>query len=312
MLEIRLFGSGELMYDGKKLVGFPNRVPYLLLCYLFLNRRHSYNREHLAAVFWSDYTIANSRKMLRNALWRLRQGFTTIGVPQEDYFQFDEDSIFLLPSSAFVLDVETFESAVADLQDVPGQSLTVEQAAGLEAAAALYVGDLLEGIYTDWCLYDRERLRLTYLEVLSKLMVHAGANGCYEQGIHYGIRLLAMDATWEKVHRQLMWLYWLSGDRASAFAQYKLCLQILREELAAGPTPDTQQLYELMLHDRFDPRAWLKNENQPARAAKASPEGPSQTVNLLQQELHRLKDMIEAARVKSDLIESLINDALNM
>jgi len=310
MLKIKLFGPGELNYDGKRLVGFPNRVPYLLLSYLFLNRQHHHNREHLAAVFWGDYTIANSRKMLRNALWRLRQGLSAIGIPQEDYFHFEDDSIFLLFSAPYWLDVEAFEKAANQCQDIPGQLLTHPQASALEAAAELYTGDLLEGIYEDWCLYDRERLRLMQQELLCKLMVHCGACGSYERGIRHGTRLLSVDPTWEKIHRQLMWLYWLSGDRGSALAQYKLCQQILREELSASPTHETQHQYELMLHNQFDSRTWLRHESQLTGTHKARSEGSTQTVSRLQQELLNLKEMIEETRAKSDLIERLIEDAL--
>ena len=180
----------------------------------------------------------------------------------------------------------------------------------MEAAVALYVGNLLEGIYDDWCLYDRERLRLMYQALLCKLMIFAGVNGSYDQGIRYGMRLLSMDATWEKIHRQMMWLYWLSGDHGAAIAQYKLCRQILREELSASPTPETQRQYELMLHNRFNPQTCLAEESQLSGSLRATVEGTSQAINCLQQELHRLKDMIEAARAESDLIEKMIGDVL--
>lgn len=311
MLEITMFGSGGLKYGEKKLAGFPNQVPYFLLCYLLLNRQHPHNREALAAVFWGDYSLASSRKMLRNTLWRLRQALSTAGIPLDTYFRLEEDGICFLCTSPYYLDIEAFENVATHFQDMPGQSLTISQASALESAAALYKGDLLTGIYEDWCLYDRERLRLLYQGLLCKLMVYAGVNGFYEQGIHHGLRLLNMDITWEKIHRQLMWLYWLSGDCGSALAQYKLCQQILREELSASPTPETQHQYELMLHNHFDPQMCFIEGTQNPLVDKGKEKGALQTVGSLQQELHRLKDMIDAARAKSDLIESLINDALN-
>ena len=42
------------------------------------------------------------------------------------------------------------------------EPLKSEQVAELEAAVKLYTGDLLEGLYTDWCLLERERFRLLY------------------------------------------------------------------------------------------------------------------------------------------------------
>jgi DNA-binding SARP family transcriptional activator len=311
MLEIKLFGVGEIKYCGQHVVGFPNQAPYLLLCYLLLNRAHPHNRERLAAVFWSDASVANSRKMLRNTLWRLRHGMLTAGIPVDVYFHLEEDQICFMNAQPYWLDVEIFEKATLSFQDIPGQLLTISQVTDLESAAALYVGDLMEGVYDDWCLYDRERLRLILQSLLCKLMIFYGFSGSYDQAINYGIRLLAMDNTWEKIHRQLMLLYCMSGDRSSALAQYKQCQQILHEQVGVTPMPETRLLYEKMLHNRFDPHLWLEKESPLASSNDPSPKSASQIANRIQEELRRLKSMIEATRDESDLIEKLIDDVLN-
>lgn len=313
MLEIKLFGPGELKFDGRALAGFPNQAPYLLLCYLILNRGRPQCRERLAAVFWGDSTAAAARKMLRNTLWRARQGLAALAMTAERYFHLEEDSICFLDAQPAWLDVEIFENSAQPVQDIPGQALTRQQAGDLEAAAALYTGDLLEGVYDDWCLYDRERFRLMHLNLLSKLMVFHGKCGSREQGILYGIRLLAIDKTWEKIHRQLMWLYWLAGDVGSALAQYKLCRQILWEELGVHPMPETRALYEQMLHHQFDPNSWLDGDAAPPEAAPRPASGEiTQAASRLYGEVHKLHEIIEAARSESALIEKLIDDALNL
>ena len=152
MLSLQLFGPGRARYNDRPLNGFPNQQCYLLLCYLLLNRYHPHHRERLAAVFWDEYPTATSRKYLRNALWRLRHALLSAGAPVEDYLSISDDSVSFLTSSRYRLDVEAFEMAIARCEDCPGQQLTPEQATHLEGAANLYVGDLLEGVYEDWCL----------------------------------------------------------------------------------------------------------------------------------------------------------------
>ena len=73
MLELKLFGTGQVRYFDQSLVGFPNQQACLLLCYLLLNRGRPHNRERLAAVFWDECPTDVSRKHLSQALWRLRQ-----------------------------------------------------------------------------------------------------------------------------------------------------------------------------------------------------------------------------------------------
>lgn len=308
MLEVTLFGQGKLRFGDRLVTGFPNQTPYLLFCYLLLNREHPHNRERLAAVFWGDSSTSSARKMLRNTLWRLRQALLACDIPVEHYLQYDDDSLILLNNQPMRIDVEEFQNIVLAVQDVPPQQMTPAQAAALETAASLYSGDLLENVYDDWCLYDRERLRLMYQNLLCKLMLYAGLRGNYEQGIGHGQRLLGMDSTWEKVHRQLMWLYWLAGDRGSALGQYKLCRQILREALATAPTQETQRQYDQMLHGKFDPLAWLESLH-PTRPITL-PGAERSSVSRLQSELHRLREMIEAARAESDLIEKLLDETL--
>jgi len=146
------------------------------------------------------------------------------------------------------LDVETFENAAAGCKGIAEQDLTGDQALQLEQAHTLYQGDLLEGVYDDWCLIDRERLWLLHLDILKKLMVFHSLHGNYERALAYGQQILRQDATREGVHRHLMWLYWQAGDRGAALAQYKRCVQLLQEELGVAPMAQTTQLYQAIIN----------------------------------------------------------------
>ncbi len=310
MLKVWLLGSGQARYYDRSLSGFPNQRACLLLSYLLLNRHHPHNRERLAAIFWGDYPTSTSKKYLRNALWRLRHVLQSAGVPADDYLLISDDSVSFIQTSPYWLDIEDFEKAAADTQDVSGPHLTTSQASQLETAADLYVGDLLSSIYDDWCLYDKERLRILYLSMLHKLMDYHSAEGTFERGLHCGIRILNYDNTRERVHRKLMWLHWRSGDRHAALAQYKRCQQILRDELSIRPMPATQQLYEMILHHREQSASW------PALESEISFEetDPDETVHSLTetalQKLHRLQAVIEDTSTELRQIEKLISKAL--
>jgi DNA-binding SARP family transcriptional activator len=295
VLKVRLFGKGQAYYEGHPLTGFPNQQSYLLLCYLLLNRCHHYPRERLAAVFWGEYPTSTSRKYLRNALWRLRCALQSAGTPVDEYLLISDDSISFSSSSRYWLDVQIFETTTIRYQDIPGQELTPEQVAHLEGDIDLYVGYLMEGIYEDWCLYDRERLDLLYLNTLSKLMVFHETNGTYERGLACGERILSHDNTREKVHRQMMRLYWKSGDRSAALAQYKLCAQALREALDISPMKVTSHLYLQMQCDQFDPTTWPGPHNNPLPAKIESDEA---TQLLAEQALQRL-DHLQATIVQA-------------
>ena len=54
-------------------------------------------------------------------------------------------------------------------------------------------GDLIETLYSDWCIYERDRLQLVYLAMLEKLMGYCEDRQRYPQGIAYGQRILRYD-----------------------------------------------------------------------------------------------------------------------
>ena len=318
MLELQLFGTGQARYCDYPLPGFPNQQSYLLLCYLLLNRHHPHHRERLAALFWSEYPTTSSRKYLRNALWRLRHALQSVGAPGDEYLLISDDSISFVSSSRYWLDVEAFETTITRYQDLSEQELTPEQAAHLEEAVDLYVGDLLEGVYEDWCLYDRERLSLLHLNALSKLMVFHELNGTYERGLAYGERILARDHTREKVHRQMMRLYWLLGDRNAALAQYKRCVQVLREDLGIPPMEETRLLYKRMVHSQSDPSTGsgerptsrpVRHED-PLSITIKSDDSVQPLAEHALQKLQRLQAIIEETSVELRYIERLISKAL--
>ena len=310
MLRVVLFGAGQAAFCGRSLVGFPGQQHFRLLCYLLLNRDSPQPRERLAALFWSDYPTAKSRTYLRNALWRLRQGLQTVGLLADDCLRIDDETIAFHPTSDFYLDIQQFEVSVARHLDLPGGELSAQQASCLEEAVDLYAGDLLEGIYDDWCLYDRERFRLMYLHALGKLLAYHERNESYQRGLDYGKRILARDPTRERVHRQVMRLYWLSGNQHDAIAQYNLCAQTLREELGIPPMAKTRLLHRQMVRNQFDPVAWSVQTRTPQVHLDTADESLQTLAQRVLERLQHLQAMTEETGSELTHIQRLIRKVL--
>jgi DNA-binding SARP family transcriptional activator len=159
------------------------------------------------------------------------------------------------PSAAWRLDVDAFERGYALARDIPGEDLTDHQAQSLEEAIALYCGDLLETWYQDWCIYERERLQLTYLAMLEHLMRSWEVRRLDTKGVAYGQAILRYDRARECTHRQLMRLYYLAGDRTGALRQYDRCVVALQKEFELKPSQETQALYDQIRSDRLEDAA---------------------------------------------------------
>lgn len=310
MLKVKLFGNGQATLDDRPLASFPSQQSHLLLCYLLLNSKFPHLRDQLASVFWGEYSTQASRKYLRNGLWKLRQIFEIAQTSLDEYLFVNDESVAFIRSSPYWLDVENFEMAVETCQDVRGQDLTLEQSRQLEAAVELYHGDLLEGLDYDWCIYERERLSLLHLETLGKLMAFHEVQGNFERGLAYGERILGRDNTREKVHLRMMRLYWLSGNRTTALAQYKRCAQILREELGIAPLQETTAVYQQMIHNQYVPEVQRAGQVEITNDSAKHPDVSDQKLQVLAEKallrVQVLQRMLEETNAELRQIENLL------
>ena len=231
-----------------------------------------------------------AQENLRQALWQLQavvDAHVERGEPE--VLVVEADWVHVNPAGAFWLDVAVFEEALDVTAGISGDRLDPGRAEALVGAASLYRGDLLEGCYQDWCLFERERLQNAYLTILDKLMVRCLASGAYEAGMAYGERVLRVDRAHERTHRRLMRMQYLDGDRTAAIAQYERCVNALREELAVAPAQRTTALYEQICADRLEPEPRL-----------ATPVPAAMSEGLTKQELEQLHRLLLEMRRQAD------------
>lgn len=267
MLRVCLFGCVKVAYTTEhNTQPLDARLPrslQALFAYLLLQRQRFHSRDTLAGLFWGDYSQERARNCLNTALWRLRRTLETDGTSPGTYLitNYAGEVGFNLQSPHW-LDVAAFEDQIHNTIARSPEDLAASDIAALESSLQLYTGDLLEGIFDDWALREREYLRYLYLRALSFLMGYYRQQGIYEQSIVCGQKILAMDPLREEIHRELMRLYQASGQRALAVRQYENCSQVLRAELGIAPMPETSALYELIAAGDGNGKINLKDADQ--------------------------------------------------
>ena len=242
-LKIQLFGKFTVSCDGRELAGLEAGKAQELLCYLLVNRERPHPRETLAGLLWGDASTERSKKYLRQALWHLQCVLDEGGESARTVLRAEHDWVQLDERAEVWLDVGDFERAFEAARGERGKGLSDARAEELRAAVRLYRGDLLEGWYQDWCLFERERLQNMYLLMLDKLMGYCEAHEDYEAGQHFGDLILRHDRAREGAHRRLMRLHHRAGDRTAALRQYERCVTALREELGVAPDRHTAALH---------------------------------------------------------------------
>ena len=242
--------SGEVALDG-----LDARKVQELLCYLALYRHRPHARETIAGILWEDVSTARSKKYLRQSLWQLQHVLHAAKHEDEpDVLIVEADWIQVNPNAALWIDIADLEDAFDCTKGLRGRGLDAEGAESLAKVCDLYQGDLLEGWYQDWCIYERERLQSIYVCLLDKLTGYCEARHDYDNGLACAMKILAQEYARERTHRRLMRLHYWAGDRTAALRQYDRCVTILREELGVEPAERTAALYHDIKADTLSER----------------------------------------------------------
>jgi DNA-binding SARP family transcriptional activator/TolB-like protein len=231
-LSIKLLGGCEARRADGSLIDVEGKAA-LLLAVLALRPGHLHGRDVLTGLLWSDRADVQARASLRQTLWTLRKALHGI---EPDPLCTTGDSV-LLDASSVAVDVGEFETLVS--QGTPDALL---------AAAALYRGDLLQGVrmrdrgVEAFVVPERERLHAVAQTALKRLLESPALDDRPQQAIEVAHRLIALDPLEEAAHRVLMALWARQGRNDLALGQYRTCVSLLERELGTAPQPETERL----------------------------------------------------------------------
>jgi DNA-binding SARP family transcriptional activator len=270
-LRFQLFGKFLVKRDEQKLSGLEVCKEQELLSYLIVHRNRPHPRESLASLLWANTTTERSKKYLRQALWHVVSALQDNNASGPSLLKVEHDWVQLNLHDGVWADVAVFDRAFATVQGVAGRQLDSARINLLKEAVKAYNGELLEGWYHDWCLFERERLQNAYLYLLDKLMDYATEHGDYEAGQGYGTTILSYDRASERTYRRLMRLQYHGGDRTGALRQYQRCVTALREELGVQPERRTQQLHEQIKADTLVSRNIPSDVELPENSSTSLP-----------------------------------------
>ncbi|HEU5014471.1 MAG TPA: BTAD domain-containing putative transcriptional regulator [Roseiflexaceae bacterium] len=305
-LRVRLLGRVCIQHGQSSLEGLDLRKVQELFCYLLLYRDRPHHRETLASILWEEASMNQSKANLRKALWQLQAALSECCATSEHHILVvDSDWIQINPRADLWLDVALLEQAFTHVKGLSGEQIHAEHACAIEQAVQVYHGDLLDGWYQDWCVYERERLQNIYLALLNKLMDHCETHHAYEQGLVYGTQILRYDQAREQTHRCMMRLHFLAGDRTAALRQFAHCTTVLKEELGVEPTELTVELQEQIKHNCLD-------DNSPALLTNGHHEDSAApfmgVLKHLKQLQHALAEMQQQVRQDIQTVEQALQN----
>ena len=249
-LRVRFFGHFELFCDGNPMPLGRNGKALVILKHLLANRRRPVSQDHLMGWLWPRSNLKKARWSLNSAIHGLRKLLGGCSSSLGNCVTLEDGYYRLSPSIRVVTDVDELDECYEKGRRLEREGRMPEAAAEYEKAIELYRGDyLIEDLYDDWTMVERERLANAYLDMLGRLAMHYMETGQYQESIRNCYRVLEKDRCHEDSYRLLMRCYARLGLRGRALHQYRMCKQILGQEYGTSPSPETTSLYMGLLKD---------------------------------------------------------------
>jgi DNA-binding SARP family transcriptional activator len=238
-----MLGAFQLTIDGEPVKEWNSVRGLAVFKYLLAGHGRVVPREVLMETFWPGADPEAARNNLNVALHSLRQALRSITLLP--VVLFDNGKYSLNPDLQVWVDVEEFEQHLKAGQILERVGKVADAIREYEAATSLYEGDLLaDDPYEEWPVFEREHLRISYLDMLDRLSQIYFNQEQYLACIALCRRILERDNCREDAHRCLMRCYSRQGQRHLALRQYLSCVEALRAELDVDPEPTTTQLVE--------------------------------------------------------------------
>ena len=260
VLEILLLGPAKITLDGKPVETDRHKV-IGLLAYLAAERK-AHTRQALAALLWPDYPHSSAFSYLRRTLWELNQ------VLGKGWIEFDRESVRLTPNPGLRIDIDAFQRSPTAASD---------QIDTLKAAISLYRGDFLEGFiiadtapFEEWQIQQAEYFRREYGHLLENLVIAFEQRAEFESALPYAQQWLDLDRLNEVACRAAMRLLAAMDDRSGVVHVYQSCFQALQDELGVAPQPETELLYQALVHGEKPAQPPTVLINPPASVSQKS------------------------------------------
>ena len=245
------FGHFEMLCEEENITLGRNGKALTILKYLLAHRSRPVSQDHLMGWLWPESNLKKARWSLNSAIHTLRKLLSACPSSTPlNYVVLEEGYYRLCPFIQIATDVEDFDDLYERGRALERASRMEEASEHYEKAIELYRGDyLIEDLYEDWTMVERERLSNAYMDMLGRLALYYMEVGQHQESIQACYRVLEKDRCHEDSFRLLMRCYVKLGLRGRALRQYRLCEKILRQEYGTAPSPETHALFDSLLRD---------------------------------------------------------------
>jgi LuxR family transcriptional regulator, maltose regulon positive regulatory protein len=242
----RFFGEFELVCDGEPVPLGPKGKTLTILKYLLAHKPPSVFQDHLMCWLWPEVSPKQARWSLNSSVRLLREVLKNCtGLARCDVLVLEDGRYRLSRCIEVLTDVDEFDERQEQGRCLEREGRTEATIVQYERAVGLYRGGyLLEDLYEDWTMIERERLSNAYVEMLYRLAIQYLKSEQPWESTKACRAILKEDACHEAGHRLLMECFVSLGLRSQALNQYHLCCHMLKSIHDMEPSLELRALYD--------------------------------------------------------------------
>ena len=238
--------QGLTLVTERDLAGRQGRLAF---AFLAAERHRPVGRDELTSVVWSDAQPREIDAALSAILSKLRSALKKVGLVSSDCIGVRSGAIQMrLPPDAWI-DVEHAANSIDEAEGAlrAGDS----RRAWGDANAAVIIGrrPFLADEEGPWIETRRAKLRSLVVRGLHVLSQISAMNGENALAIQHAADIIELEPFRETGYRHLMRLHAQMGNRAEALRVFGKCRELLREELGADPSQETEAAFLEILRD---------------------------------------------------------------
>lgn len=245
-----LVEHGEQRLEEHQLPGRQGRIAFV---YVAAHPTCTVGRAELVAAIWGDEPPAELESALNAILSKLRRALKLVGLgPPETSIETRHGSIALrLPADTWI-DLEDARNALDEAEGAWKRGDVASAWALANVAVSVGRRPFLPDLEAPWIESRRAAHRAMLVRGLERLAEVSRVNQEPELAVQYAGEVLEVDPFREPAYQRLMRLHAEAGNRAAALRVFGRCRDLLRDELGASPSPQTEALFMEILRAEGD------------------------------------------------------------
>jgi DNA-binding SARP family transcriptional activator len=243
----RIYLTGQVLLEyGDHVVSerdLPGRQARLALVFLAANRSRPINRTELVDVLWPDQPPQDTDTALSAILSKLRATLKKAGWPGDAAIDTHSRCVGIrLPPETWI-DIEEAANAIDEAEGAMRANDPAKAWGHANVAVSVTRRPFLPDVEAPWIEARRAALRALLIRGLECLSAVSESGGNSSLAIQHTHDILEIEPFRETAYRQLMRLHAAMGNRAEALRVFERCRTLLREELGASPSQQTEALF---------------------------------------------------------------------